>query len=107
MNKVTFENATIEVVLQHSEELSVDNCSTGVISVGEDGNLKFEEEIRKGRAPRNPKLFDGDYVSMVRMQNGKYQFHMKTLNAEAGIDGREIAKAVSREIVKAFKFINA
>lgn len=107
MNKVRFENATIEVVLQHSEELSVDNCSTGVISVDETGNLKFEEEIRKGRAPRNPKLFDGDYLSMVRMQNGKYQFHMKTLKAEAGIDGREIAKAISKEIIKAFKFINA
>lgn len=107
MKKVIYNNTTINVVLQQSDELSVDNCVNGIISFDETGELRFEEEIRKGRPARNPKLFDGDYVSMVRMQNGKYQFHMKTIKAEPGLDGREIAKTVSREIIKAFKFINA
>lgn len=107
MNKKVYQNVNLNVVLQHEGEVSTDNCPKGILSFDAHGEVRFEEEIRKGRPARNPKLFDGEYVSMVRMQNGKYQFHMKTIKAEPGLDGREIAKEISTEIIKAFRFINA
>lgn len=107
MNKTTYQNTTINILLQQESEVTSDNCPKGIISLDDNGEFRFEEEIRKGRPARNPKLFDGDHISMVRMQNGKYQFHLKTFNAGPGLDGKQFAAAVKKEIEKAFKIINS
>lgn len=107
MKKVTYTATTLNVVLQEETEISSNNCPKGIISKEANGVFRFEEEIRKGRAPRNPKLHDGKYLSMVRMQNGKYQFHMKTLNAGTDTDVNEVAREVAKEIRQGFKIINA
>ena len=107
MKKRIYTGATINVVLQTETEVSNNNCPKGIISKDENGEFRFEEEIRKGRPARNPKLHDGKYLSMVRMANGKYQFHMKTLQAGPETDAREVAREVAKEILKGFKIINA
>lgn len=107
MKKVIYNNTTINVVLQNTEEITSESCPTGIISKDANGDFRFEEAVVRRIDKRNPKLFDGEYLSMVRMQNGKYQFHMKTLQASASLDPRDLAKKVGAEIVKAFKFINA
>lgn len=107
MKKKVYNNATLNVVLQNEAEVSSDNCPKGIISKDENGDFRFEEEIRKGRPARNPKLHDGKYLSMVRMQNGKYQFHMKTIEASPKLDANSVAMEVAQEIVEAFKIIKA
>lgn len=108
MKKISYKNTSIEVVLQQDEkELEGNNCLNGVFSKYATGKFKFEEAIIKGRGPRNPKLHDGKYLSMVRQKNGRYQFHMKTIDATAHLDGNAIAMAVANEIVEAFKIIKA
>lgn len=107
MKKKVYTGATLNVVLQNDTEVSSDNCPKGIISKDENGEFRFEEEIRKGRPARNPKLHDGKYLSMVRMQNGKYQFHMKTLQADPDTDVNEVAREVAKEIRQGFKIINA
>lgn len=62
--------------------------------------------MRKGRPPRNPKLFDGKYCSLVHMQNGKYQIHMKTINASAVENRNVLAFEVYGELLKAFSVID-
>lgn len=107
MKKTLYQNINLNVVLQREGEFTADNCPKGILSHDSNGDIRFEEEIRKGRPARNPKLHDGKYLSMVRMQNGKYQFHMKTLQAGPNLDGKAIAMDVAQEIVEAFKIINA
>lgn len=107
MKKQVYNNTTLNVVLQNETEVSSDNCPKGIISKDENGEFRFEEEIRKGRPARNPKLHDGKYLSMVRMANGKYQFHMKTLQADPDTDVNEVAREVAKEIRQGFKIINA
>ena len=107
MKKVTYTGSTINIVLQTEAEITSENCPKGIMSKDANGELRFEEEIRKGRSARNPKLHDGRYLSMVRMQNGKYQFHMKTFNANASVDAYSIAVGVASEIIEAFKIIKA
>lgn len=106
MKKKVYTGATINVVLQNEAEVSSDNCPKGIISIDEKGEFRFEEEIRKGRPPRNPKLYDGHFISMVRMQNGKYQCHLKTINPTKDLDRNELAFKVYRELLSAFNIID-
>ena len=49
MKKTVYLNQTINVVLQQETEVTTDNCPKGIISKDENGEFRFEEEIRKGR----------------------------------------------------------
>lgn len=106
MKKKVYNNATINMVLQQETEVSTENCPKGIISKDENGDFRFEEEIRKGRAPRNPKLFDGNFISMVRMQNGKYQCHLKTFNPTKDLDRQELAFKVYSELLNALNILD-
>ncbi len=103
MNKKIYSNINLNCMLQESNEISNDKCLTGIISKTADG-FRFEEAIRKGRAPRNPKLFDGKYVSMVRMQNGRYQCHLKTMSSH--LNREKFAFGVYSEILNALSNID-
>lgn len=103
MNKITFSNTTLTCTFQKSDELQESQCLIGVFSKTPKG-FRFEEAIRKSRPPRNPKLYDGKFISMVKMQNGRYQCHLKTM--DKGFDKRTFAEEVYQEIVNALKIID-
>ena len=103
MNKKTYTSTNLTCVLQHSEEITNDQCLNGVISKTSDG-FRFEEAIRKGRPPRNPKLYDGKFISMVKMQNGHYQCHLKTMDEH--FDRKNFAFAVYSELTAAMAILD-
>jgi len=103
MKKTTYTHVDLNCVLQQSEEITHENCLCGIISRTDTG-FRFEEAIRKGRPPRNQKLFDGNYISMVRMQNGRYQCHLKTM--KDGFDKETFAFGVYSEICNALKILD-
>ena len=103
MNKLYITSTRLVCKLQHDTEITNNKCFTGILSKNTKG-YKFEEAVRKGRPPRNPKLFDGNYISMVKMQNGRYQCHLKTM--DKGFDKRTFAEEVYQEIVNALKIID-
>lgn len=102
MNRKKYDNTSLTCLLQNAEEITTENCPTGIISRTPEG-FRFEEAIRKGRAPRNHKLFDGNYLSMVRMQNGRYQLHLKTMSEV--LDHEKYAFGVYSEVINALKII--
>lgn len=104
MQKKTYNDVQLNCVFQQVSELTDSVCLTGVISRNE-GGFRFEEEIKKGRCPRNPKLYDGEYVSLVRMVNGKYQMHAKTMRLEPGFDPSAIAFGFYQDVINALKII--
>ena len=103
MNKKTYTSTNLACVLQHSEEITNDQCLNGAISKTSDG-FRFEEAIRKGRPPRNPKLYDGKFISMVKMQNGRYQCHLKTMDEH--FDRKNFAFAVYSELTAAMAILD-
>lgn len=106
MNRKHYENVNLTCIMQN-DEITSESCLSGVISLNpEDGSFRFEEAIRKGRAPRNPKLFDGKYCSLVHMQNGRYQVHMKTITAGGSLDRNALAFAVYSELLTALNIID-
>lgn len=94
----------LKTVMQQDALLEKGKCYTGVLSRTDEEHYRFEESIRRARAPRNPKLFDGNHISMTRMMNGKYQLHLKTMEA-AAIEPAKYAFEVYGEILDALKIM--
>jgi len=105
MKKLSFPNTDLSCVMQMVEVINPNECHTGIISRTDTG-FRFEEAIRKGRPPRNPKLYDGEYVSLVRMVNGKYEMHAKTMRLEKGFDPSTIAFGFYQDVINALKIID-
>ena len=105
MKKNTILCVDLKTVMQNDVLLEKDKCYNGVMTRDGIDHYRFEESVRKGRPPRNPKLFDGNYCSLVHMQNGKYQIHMKTINASAVSDANSFAFKVYLELLSAFEII--
>ena len=106
MKKNTILCVDLKTVMQNDVLLEKDKCYNGVMTRDGIDHYRFEESVRKGRPPRNPKLFDGKYCSLVHMQNGKYQIHMKTINASAVENRNVLAFEVYGELLKAFSVID-
>lgn len=103
MKKITYPKVDLRCVLQQVDTIAESQCLTGIISRQSGGKFRFEEAIRKGRAPRNPKLYDGKYVTMVRMRNGRYQLHMKTMSN--GFDREKLPLAIYMEVSAALQIL--
>lgn len=95
----------LKTVLQRDALLFEGQPYNGVLTRDSSDHYLFEEAARGVRHPRNPKLFDGEYISLVHMQNGRYQFHMRTINVEAVRNNEELALKVYNELLNAFKII--
>ena len=106
MKKNTILCVDLKTVMQNDVLLAEGKCYNGVMTRDGIDHYRFEESVRKGRPQRNPKLFDGKYCSLVHMQNGRYQIHMKTINASAITDPTDFAFKVYSELLNAFKIID-
>lgn len=93
----------LKTVMQNDALLAEGKCYNGILTRDTEDHFRFEESIRQVRPARNPKLYDGKYVSLVRMQNGKYQMHLKTLDEQT--DPQCFAFGVYSEIINALKII--
>lgn len=105
MIKKNYSNINLACTLQQDNEITSDKCLNGVISKTDEG-FRFEEAVRKGRPKRNPKLYDGNFISMVHMANGKYQCHMKTITAGKELDRQNLAFKVYSELSTALSIID-
>ena len=105
MTKKMYSNVNLACSFQQVGELSENQGLNGVFSKTPEG-FRFEEAAKGRRDKRNSKLFDGKYCSLVHMQNGRYQIHMKTINASAITDPTDFAFKVYSELLNAFKIID-
>ena len=97
----------LKTILQEDTLLNPGQCYRGVLSRTENDQYLFEEAVRVDRhGRRNPKLFDGQYVSLVHMQNGKYQVHMRTIDASAALDRKQLAFSIYSELIDAFDIMD-
>ena len=104
MKKKTYPQIDLSCVFQQVNNIVNGQCLNGIISREDDNTFRFEETIRKGRGPRNPKLFEGKHISMVRTKNGKIQFYMKSLTR--GFNQQSLPLDVYIEIKSALKILD-
>lgn len=103
MKKVNYKGTELEVMYQENE-IGYGECIIGNISRKGDGFL-FEEQARRVRAPRNPKLYDGQYCSLVHRKDGRYQLHVSTFTDLGSVDVRRMVREIHKEMVDALKCV--
>lgn len=102
------ESINLKTVMFGEQGICPGQCYRGSLSINDEGQYLFEEAVPIDRhGHRNPKLFQGEYISLVHMQNGRWQMHCKTLsNASKIMDREEFASLVYNEILEAFAIID-
>lgn len=108
MTKNTNLCVNLKTIMQEDILLTEGQCYHGILCRNGDDHFLFEEEAPSvsHRHKRNPKLFDGKYCSLVHMQNGKYQIHMKTIDACGIADRKDFAFKVYSELLNAFTILD-
>ena len=104
MKKTTITNVNIDIFTQTEEKFSEQKCYSGVLSK-RSGRIKFEEAIRKGRHPRNPKLYDGKFISLIRKSNGKYQICSKLIELDEKTDATRVSLDVWTDMSCALQIV--
>ena len=105
MYKQTINNISLQLVMQKFEVFNQNMCLPGVLSKNPDG-YKFEQAKKQKRPRRNPKLYEGDYVSLVHRSDGKYACTLKCINdKEKDFDHHTLAFRIYLELISALEII--
>lgn len=105
MNKKSYSNVMLTVHFQQSEPEGW-HSYRGVFTPTGENKFLFEEAAHRQQAVRNPKLFVGEYISLVHKQNGRYQVHCRTINPSQGLDVSDLAFKVYSELLTALRQID-
>lgn len=101
MAKKIFDNVSVVVMTQESENTVMQPVMTGLMS--HNGKVfHFQEtKARKRNAPR-PKLYEGRYISLAVNNNGEYQMYLKQIVFGAhSVNVDALARAVEKEMREA------
>ena len=106
MYKQTINNINLQLVMQQqSEVMNQAICLTGVLSKNQD-EYKFEQSVKQKRPRRNPKLYEGDYVSLVHRSDGKYACTLKCITPhDKDFDHNTVAFRIYLELIDALQII--
>ena len=106
MNKKSYSNVMLTIRLQQSEPEGWHSYRGVFTPTGENKFLFEEAAYRQQSVVRNPKLFVGEYISLVHKQNGRYQVHCRTINPSQGLDVSDLAFKVYSELLTALRQID-
>lgn len=106
MNKISFDSINLDCFMQNATELTDNECHEGVISMNNKGVMRFEEKAFKPRTwERNPHIFEGKYINMVRRKDGTMKFNFKNVDTCAkGFNADNYAFRVYTELSDALKY---
>ena len=106
MYKQIINNISLQLVMQQPQVVINPSMShAGVLSKDGDG-FRFEEAVKQKRPRRNPKLYEGDYVSLVHRSDGKYACTLKCINdKEKDFDHHTLAFRIYLELISALEII--
>lgn len=104
MIKKMFYRVNLACSLQQDEDINVNQCLNGLFSRNADGSFSFEEVVPKVRDLRNAKLFDGEFVSLVRRKDGKLQLHFKVFSSVENT--QQLASEIYSEIANALNQVS-
>ena len=105
MYKQTINNISLQLVMQQPEVVNQPMCLAGVLSKNQD-QYRFEQAVKQKRPRRNPKLYEGDYVSLVHRSDGKYACTLKHIaTPDEDFDHHNVAFRIYLELIDALQII--
>ena len=92
----------LKTLMQEDTILCAGQCYRGVLTRTGEHQFLFEECVPMVRHyHRNPKIYDGRYVNLVRKMNGRYQVRMRDIDATIVTDPQELAHRIYMELQEA------
>lgn len=91
--------------LIHSTAMEDGDHRLGILTKNNASTYNFvEAAMRKSYTP-NPKLYDGNYVSLVRQKDGRFRLNIKQLNLSPTMDQAAITAGIVADITNALKIV--
>lgn len=106
MKKNTNLCVDLKTVMQNDVLLTLKKSYAGVLTRDYEDHFVFEESVHRVCVTRNPKLFDGKCVSMIRKQDGNYRCFLKKMELAREEDRDKFALRVYNELIEAFSMID-
>ena len=105
MYKTVISNTQLQLVMQKFEVFNQNMCLPGVLSKNPNG-YRFEQAKKQKRPRRNPKLYEGQYVSLVHRSDGKYACSLKCISPhDKDFDHNMVAFRIYLELIDALQII--
>ena len=106
MYKTVFSNVSLQVLMQQQTEVTDQPmCLAGVLSKNQN-EFRFEQSVKQKRPRRNPKLYEGQYVSLVHRSDNKYACTLKCITPKTeGFDHHNVAFRFYLELIDALQII--
>lgn len=105
MYKINIKNASLQLVVQQPQVTDQPMCLAGVLSKNEN-EFRFEQSVKQKRPRRNPKLYEGQYVSLVHRSDNKYACTLKCITPKTeGFDHHNVAFRIYLELIDALQII--
>ena len=105
MYKINIKNASLQLVVQQPQVTDQPMCLAGVLSKNEN-EFRFEQSVKQKRPRRNPKLYEGQYVSLVHRSDNKYACTLKCITPKTeGFDHHNVAFRTYLELIDALQII--
>ena len=97
----------LKTIMQEDALLNPGQCYRGVLSRTEEDVYLFEEAAPANHAHRrNPKLYEGQYVSLVHRSDNKYACTLKCITPKTeGFDHHNVAFRIYLELIDALQII--
>ena len=107
MYKQTINNISLQLVMQQPEVVNQPMCLAGVLSKNKD-QYRFEQAVKQKRPRRNPKLYEGRYVSLVHRSDDRYACTLKYIrpkDEDPSFDHHDVAFRIYLELIDALQII--
>ena len=106
MYKQTVNNISLQLVMQHPEVVINPSMSHAGVLLKDGEGFRFEEAVKQKRPRRNPKLYEGQYVSLVHRSDGKYACSLKCISPhDKDFDHNMVAFRIYLELIDALQII--
>ena len=105
MYRQIINNTQLQLVMQKFEVFNQNMCLPGVLSKNPDG-YKFEQAKKQKRPRRNPKLYEGQNVSLLHRSDVKYACTLKYIRVqEKDFDHHTVAFRIYLELIDSLQII--
>ena len=98
-------NANLELRAQEQSCLEDGRCHPGILSFNPDQGYLFQETLPRQAYEPNPRLYNGEHLSLVRRRDGKYQPHLKTVTIDETFDPHVYCATVLNELISAMSYV--
>ena len=106
MKKYLFQQKDVLLVMQ-DKVYDPTRCYKGCLSYSQEKKqVRFEQAVTVPAEQRNPKLYQGEFVSLVHQKDGRYKLYCRTIDPRSSAhDIATIATRIALEIQQAAEVV--